>query len=95
MMVSVLFKALGGKGHRHVAKAVTECRLGSSTLCWHCVEQNRLPTCSLEELECICVPQCTTGRVFLLKFRDSATRQFFYWLQEPKEEKDEDLLKKV
>jgi len=41
------------------------------------------------------VPQCTTGRVFLLKFRDSTTRRFFYWLQEPKEEKDEDLLKKV
>ena len=41
------------------------------------------------------VPQCTTGRVFLLKFRDSTTRRFFYWLQEPKEEKDEELLKKV
>ena len=41
------------------------------------------------------VPQCTTGRVFLLKFRDSTTRRFFYWLQEPKEDKDEDLLKKV
>ena len=43
----------------------------------------------------VSVPQCTTGRVFLLKFRDSTTRRFFYWLQEPKEEKDEDLLKKV
>ena len=38
--------------------------------------------------------QCTTGRVVLLKFKDTS-RKFFYWLQEPKEEKDEEYLKKV
>lgn len=41
------------------------------------------------------VPQCTTGRVFLLKFRDSSSRKFFYWMQEPKEEKDNAYLTKV
>lgn len=40
------------------------------------------------------VSQCTTGRVVLLKFKDSS-RKFFYWLQEPKDDKDEDYLKKV
>lgn len=40
------------------------------------------------------VPQCTTGRVVLLKFKD-ASRKFFYWLQEPKIDKDEEYLKKV
>ena len=40
------------------------------------------------------VPQCTTGRVFLLKFKNSS-RKFFYWMQEPKEDKDEDICKKV
>ena len=41
------------------------------------------------------VPQCTTGRVFLLKFKDSSSRKFFYWMQEPSEEKDEEIFKKV
>ena len=40
------------------------------------------------------VPQCKTGRVFILKFKDSI-RKYFYWMQEPSEEKDEDLMKKV
>lgn len=40
------------------------------------------------------VSQCTTGRVFILKFKDSA-RKYFYWMQEPSEDKDEDLIKKV
>ena len=40
------------------------------------------------------VSQCTTGRVFLLKFKNS-TRKFFYWMQEPKEDKDEEICKKV
>ena len=30
----------------------------------------------------------------LLKFKD-ASRKFFYWLQEPKDDKDEEYLKKV
>ena len=41
------------------------------------------------------VGQCTTGRVYMLKFRDASSRRFFYWMQEPKESKDEDLVKKV
>uniref|UniRef100_A0A1X7V801 Uncharacterized protein n=1 Tax=Amphimedon queenslandica TaxID=400682 RepID=A0A1X7V801_AMPQE len=40
------------------------------------------------------VSQCTTGRVFLLKFKDNG-RKYFYWLQEPKDDKDEDYMKKV
>jgi len=38
--------------------------------------------------------QCTTGRAFILKFK-SSTRKFFFWMQETKEEKDEEHCKKV
>lgn len=35
------------------------------------------------------VAQCTTGRVYVLKFM-SSSRKFFFWLQEPKTDKDEE-----
>lgn len=40
------------------------------------------------------VKQCTTGRVFILKFK-SSTRKFFFWMQEPKTDKDDDYCTKV
>jgi len=40
------------------------------------------------------VTQCTTGRVFILKFK-STTRKLFFWMQEPKDDKDEEFCKKV
>merc|ERR1719266_470809 len=40
------------------------------------------------------VAQCTTGRVFILKFK-STTRKLFFWMQEPKDDKDEEFCKKV
>uniref|UniRef100_UPI00358DE693 proteasomal ubiquitin receptor ADRM1 n=1 Tax=Myxine glutinosa TaxID=7769 RepID=UPI00358DE693 len=40
------------------------------------------------------VPQCTSGRVYVLKFK-SGSRRLFFWMQEPKSEKDEELTKKV
>merc|ERR1712179_728770 len=40
------------------------------------------------------VPACTTGRVFVLKFKTSNKRMFF-WMQEPKADKDEEFCKKV
>ncbi|XP_074595481.1 regulatory particle non-ATPase 13 isoform X2 [Brevipalpus obovatus] len=40
------------------------------------------------------VPQCTTGRVYVLKFKSSSKR-CFYWMQEPNEDKDEDFCKKI
>lgn len=40
------------------------------------------------------VPQCTTGRVYVLKFK-SSSRRCFYWMQEPKTEKDDDYCSKV
>ncbi|CAN0368534.1 unnamed protein product [Lampetra fluviatilis] len=40
------------------------------------------------------VPQCTTGRVFVLKFK-AGSRRLFFWMQEPKTDKDDELCKKV
>lgn len=40
------------------------------------------------------VPQCTTGRVFVLKFK-SSNRKLFFWLQEPKTDKDDENCRKV
>merc|ERR1712137_458143 len=48
------------------------------------------------DAEMIPVPQCTTGRVVLLKFKEG-NKKLFFWMQEPdsKKDKDEDLIKKV
>jgi len=40
------------------------------------------------------IKQCTTGRVYLLEWKTTARRMFF-WMQEPNEEKDEDLCSKI
>lgn len=47
-----------------------------------------------EDAEFKKVSQCTTGRVFVLKFKLSS-RRCFYWMQEPKTDKDEDYRSKV
>lgn len=40
------------------------------------------------------VAQCTTGRVFVLKFK-AGTKRLFFWMQEPKSDKDEEYCRKV
>lgn len=40
------------------------------------------------------VTQCTTGRVYLLRFKDNS-RKLFFWLQEPKTDKDKDYFERV
>jgi len=40
------------------------------------------------------VSKCTTGRVYIMKFR-SSNRRFFCWMQDPKEDKDEEHCRKV
>merc|ERR1711862_268220 len=47
-----------------------------------------------EDVEFKKVTQCTTGRVFILKFK-SSSRKLFFWMQEPKDDKDEEFCKKV
>lgn len=47
-----------------------------------------------DDTEFLKVKECTTGRVFLLKFK-STSRKLFFWMQEPKTEKDDELCKKV
>uniref|UniRef100_A0A8C9S877 ADRM1 26S proteasome ubiquitin receptor n=1 Tax=Scleropages formosus TaxID=113540 RepID=A0A8C9S877_SCLFO len=40
------------------------------------------------------VNQCTTGRVYVLKFK-AGTKRLFFWMQEPKTDKDEEYCRKV
>uniref|UniRef100_A0A3B5PNI6 ADRM1 26S proteasome ubiquitin receptor n=1 Tax=Xiphophorus maculatus TaxID=8083 RepID=A0A3B5PNI6_XIPMA len=40
------------------------------------------------------VNQCTTGRVYVLKFK-AGSKRLFFWMQEPKTDKDEDFCRKV
>merc|ERR1719206_454966 len=47
-----------------------------------------------DDIEFKKLAQCTTGRAFILKFK-SSSRKFFFWMQEPKEDGDEEHCKKV
>ncbi|XP_048861402.1 proteasomal ubiquitin receptor ADRM1 [Brienomyrus brachyistius] len=47
-----------------------------------------------EDCEFKRVNQCTTGRVYVLKFKAS-TKRLFFWMQEPKTDKDEEHSRKV
>lgn len=49
-----------------------------------------------DDIETKKITQCTTGRVFLMKFK-STNKKFFFWMQEAENEKDKDekLWKKV
>lgn len=40
------------------------------------------------------VEQCKTGRVFLLKFK-SSNRKLFFWMQEPKNDKDDEWCRRI
>jgi len=48
-----------------------------------------------EDLKAEWVPECTSGRVFLFRFSSDPSKKVFIWLQEPNEDKDEELLKKL
>lgn len=66
-------------------------------LCWKDREKGKVEDDLIifpDDCEWKKVPQCTTGRVFVLKF-NSSSRRMFFWMQEPKEDKDEELAKKV
>merc|ERR1719487_2253667 len=39
------------------------------------------------------IEKCTTGRVYLLRFT-SSEKKLFFWMQEPKTEKDAEFIKK-
>ncbi|OTF74139.1 proteasomal ubiquitin receptor ADRM1-like protein, partial [Euroglyphus maynei] len=47
-----------------------------------------------DDAEFLKVPQCTTGRVFVLKFKTSS-RRLFFWSQEPKDDKDDEIVSKI
>ncbi|KAI9273657.1 proteasome complex subunit Rpn13 ubiquitin receptor-domain-containing protein [Sporodiniella umbellata] len=47
-----------------------------------------------EEADFVHVKECTTGRVYVLKFKSSSQKQF-YWMQNKSEDKDKELVRKV
>jgi len=47
-----------------------------------------------DDIETKKVAQCTTGRVWLLKFK-SSNKKFFFWMQEPESDKDDKLWRKL
>ncbi|KAI9303590.1 proteasome complex subunit Rpn13 ubiquitin receptor-domain-containing protein [Cunninghamella echinulata] len=47
-----------------------------------------------DEAEMVKVEECTTGRVYLLKFK-SSNEKLFFWMQNKNDEKDEELVNKV
>ncbi|CAO3594779.1 unnamed protein product [Absidia cylindrospora] len=47
-----------------------------------------------DEAEMVRVEECTTGRVYLLKFM-SSNQKLFFWMQNKNDEKDEELVNKV
>jgi 26S proteasome regulatory subunit N13 len=66
-------------------------------LCWK-DRSNNSPEDDLvifpDEIEFKKVTQNTTGRVYVLKWRTNA-RKYFFWMQEPKDDKDEEFCKKI
>ncbi|CAK1540113.1 unnamed protein product [Leptosia nina] len=47
-----------------------------------------------DDCEFVRVNECTTGRVYVLKFKSFA-KKYFFWMQEPKTEKDDELCRRI
>ncbi|XP_013134966.1 PREDICTED: proteasomal ubiquitin receptor ADRM1 isoform X2 [Papilio polytes] len=47
-----------------------------------------------DDCEFVRVSECTTGRVYVLKFK-SFSKKYFFWMQEPKSEKDDDYCRRI
>ncbi|XP_075974063.1 regulatory particle non-ATPase 13 isoform X2 [Anticarsia gemmatalis] len=47
-----------------------------------------------DDCEFVRVNECTTGRVYVLKFK-SFPKKYFFWMQEPKTDKDDDYCRRI
>ncbi|CAH0727402.1 unnamed protein product, partial [Brenthis ino] len=47
-----------------------------------------------DDCEFVRVNECTTGRVYVLKFK-SFSKKYFFWMQEPKTDKDDDYCRRI
>ncbi|CAF4794376.1 unnamed protein product [Pieris macdunnoughi] len=47
-----------------------------------------------DDCEFVRVTECTTGRVYVLKFKSFA-KKYFFWMQEPKTDKDDELCRRI
>ncbi|KAI8329761.1 proteasome complex subunit Rpn13 ubiquitin receptor-domain-containing protein [Chlamydoabsidia padenii] len=65
---------------------------------WKERKHNSLPEDDLiifpDEAELVRVPECTTGRVLVLKYKNSSQR-LFYWMQKLDEDLDETMIERV
>lgn len=91
---------VGKMVHPHTRKGllyVCQAEDGLIHFCWKDRTTNKVEDDLIifpDDCEFKRIDQCKTGRVYLLKFK-STSRRLFFWLQEPKNDKDEEWCRRI
>ncbi|KAF3860794.1 hypothetical protein F7725_001049 [Dissostichus mawsoni] len=93
MSSGALFPSLVSGSRGSSSKYLVEFRAGKMTLKGNVVTPDKRKGSDLiifpDDCEFKKVSQCTTGRVFVLKFK-AGSKRLFFWMQEPKSDKDDE-----